>query len=196
DEELPGAACEARAPDAEHHDADRRQEGEQRQADRGGAPRLPRELHLALRAPARLAQRALLGREQGRVAIGVARLPEAVVAPAPRMSLSHRRPSYAPARRGSVTTNSVPCGAAARTSIEPPCACTTLRASARPSPVPPCFEVVKGSKRRGRSSGAMPGPLSRTRSQTSLPARFSPASTRTRGSGVAAPSSASRALAT
>ena len=44
--------------------------------------------------------------------------------------------------------------------IVPPCSSTMRRAMARPRPVPSGLVVQNGENRRGRTSGAMPGPLS------------------------------------
>jgi hypothetical protein len=54
---------------------------------------------------------------------------------------AHRPSSGVRARRGRLTTNCVPSPGAELTSSWPPWASTIFRVSARPRPVPPCFEV-------------------------------------------------------
>ena len=67
---------------------------------------------------------------------------------------------------GSVTRKVAPRPGAETASIRPSCASTTLRTIARPRPVPCGFVVKNGLKIRSRSSGAIPGPLSRISTTT------------------------------
>src|SRR4051812_20819740 len=67
---------------------------------------------------------------------------------------------------GSTMVNWAPRPGSLSTSIVPPFACTRLRQMERPRPVPLFFVVKNGSKRRARTFGSMPGPLSRTAMRT------------------------------
>src|SRR6185503_1277486 len=67
------------------------------------------------------------------------------------------------ASSGSSMRTSVPRSGSLATVIRPPRPSMMFREIARPMPVPVRRVVKKGSKTRGRSSGAMPGPLSETR---------------------------------
>ena len=58
--------------------------------------------------------------------------------------------------------------------IEPPCSSTIFLAIASPRPVPPLRAEKYGSKRRGRISGATPGPLSSTMTSIFSPTRRAP----------------------
>ncbi len=70
---------------------------------------------------------------------------------------------------GRWTRNSAPAPGSLVTAMRPPCCVTAPKTVARPMPdASPRFLVVKnGSKMCGRSSGAMPTPVSRTRRSTS-----------------------------
>ena len=57
---------------------------------------------------------------------------------------------------------SVPCPGWLSTVMRPPSPSTTFFAMARPSPDPVRLVVKYGSNTLGRSSGEMPGPVSRT----------------------------------
>ena len=56
----------------------------------------------------------------------------------------------------------------------PPWPSTIFRERARPRPVPSSLEVKKGLQMRSRRSGSMPGPLSRTRSHSSVARKAMP----------------------
>src|SRR5260221_7338157 len=78
---------------------------------------------------------------------------------------------------GSVKLKSAPPPARSSTEMAPPCASTSARTMARPSPVPPVAAAREGSARkkrskmRSRSSAGTPGPESATLSRTSCPVR-------------------------
>src|SRR5439155_12250871 len=65
--------------------------------------------------------------------------------------------------RGSSIRNTIPVPGARAASIRPPWASMVRLAMASPSPVPLALSEKNGSKRRGRTSAATPGPLSSTR---------------------------------
>src|SRR5262245_42242214 len=155
---APELARETGPPAEAHDEPDRRQEDQERHHDECEAPALAGEAHLALGALSRLAQRALLGREEREVLLlrlrreraGPALLTVPPLAPErPFVPLPSHRPAshraahgaYAAPRRGKVTTNSVPSPGSERSSMAPPWASTSLRVRASPMPVPPCFEV-------------------------------------------------------
>ena len=79
---------------------------------------------------------------------------------------------------GRRTTNSLPCSSPALLGLTvPPCISTRFFTSVRPMPSPPCERVAawstctNRSKILGSMSGAMPMPVSRTRSTASRPSR-------------------------
>src|SRR6185312_11063702 len=75
----------------------------------------------------------------------------------------HGAASAIPSWRGRTTRNVAP-GPPSTSVISPPARSTRRWLSARPRPVPSARVVVKGVKRRGRMSAAMPGPSSATSS--------------------------------
>src|SRR5258705_470335 len=96
----------------------------------------------------------------------------------------------APSRAGSDTVKVVPRpGPGLSTSISPSWSSTSRRTSVRPIPSPPCCRVrasspwTNGSKMRQRISGAMPTPLSLTRTNA-CPSRDSTSSRMSPPSGV------------
>ena len=91
---------------------------------------------------------------------------------------------------GRRTTNSLPCPKALKAATVPPCISTRRCTNASPMPNPPCERsrdrsaCVNKSKIRGRISGAMPTPVSRTHSTASSPSCWTVSQTRPPNRGV------------
>ena len=82
------------------------------------------------------------------------------------LSGSRGSPGFHPGGAGKRSTKQAPPSGRFEATRSPPWSSAIRRETVRPRPRPDCLPLTNGSKTRGRSDGAIPGPLSETRSST------------------------------